>query len=129
MPPPPAKKKRVALQEPPTALLSRLLPRVEGYTLLDTARVVFESAKVRELAGCDAVPARIDLAAAARMELRYTPCLLAFGRLVKRLGEGWLPAQRPRTEAELEELAELLLDKICRAGSEAAGRQQQSPAG
>ena len=45
------------------ALLKRLQPRVEGYTLLDTARVVFESSKVRALAGCDAVPARIDSAA------------------------------------------------------------------
>ena len=73
--PPPPKKKKVTVQEPPTALLKRLQPRVEGFDLLDTARVVFDAAKVPLYRA--AVQCRVLLLAPRPMELLRCSWLVA----------------------------------------------------
>ena len=86
------------------ANLLALVPRCGSMTKMQTARVIFEEARVRTLADCEDIPS--DAAMAGR-EFRYeSRCDEALERLFNVIGKRMLPIKPPKDGRALERTAE-----------------------
>ena len=91
-------------------LLTKLVPRDASMTALQTVRLFFDEASVRELAGCAEVPPEsVTAGHEARYTGRYTG---AIQRLILIVGDDWVPPRPPRHEAALEEVVEAVFELV-----------------
>ena len=110
-------------------LLTQFTP--PGSSQVAAARVIFEQLEVREAARCAAVPPEADIQQDQqhRLAIRYD---MALGRLREGLGSRWqagrFHAANPQSVADLERLAEELLDAVITSPKQPATPGQQ-PAG
>ena len=106
-------------------LLTKLVPRDASMTALQTVRLFFDEASVRELAGCAEVPPEsVTAGHEARYTGRYTG---AIQRLILIVGDAWVPPRPPRHEAALEEVVEAVFELVRAHG--AAGARPGAAAG
>ena len=102
------------------ASLARLTP--PRWSAMQVAAIVFDTARVREIADCEPVPAEV---AGEREQLLTARYERAFRRLCEAVGDQWLPRKPPATPEQLYEHTEVKLDG--RGGAGGGGRAQASP--
>ena len=90
------------------AVLAKLTPASGDQ--LETARALFSSERVRQLADVDQFPLEVPDADRRRVVVRYS---MATDRLVAAVGSDWVPRQRVTTEDEMFEAVERA-DVACR---------------
>ena len=99
---PPAFGKRPKVAE--DADLAAFVPRCGTLSKLDTARIILESARVRKMADCEAVPSDEDAVGSEhRFERRCSKALLV---LWQAIGKSMVPSKPPKNKVALEDLAE-----------------------
>ena len=92
------------------ANLLALIPRCGTMTKMQTARVIFEEAKVRTLADCDDIP---DDAVMAGREFRFeSRCEEALERLFNVIGKRMVPVKPPKNRRALERTAEGIFSAV-----------------
>ena len=99
---PPASGKRPKAAE--DADLAAFVPRCGTLSKLDTARIIFESVRVRKMADCEAVPSDEEaVGSEQRFERRCSKALLILWQVI---GKSMVPSKPPRDKRALEDLAE-----------------------
>jgi len=78
-------------------------------TKLEAAAILFKEAVLRDAVGVPEPPAEIDTEEVAAMEFRYSKALK---RLREKVPEGWVPAKKPKTTADLRMVREAALEAL-----------------
>jgi len=104
--PPESKRPKVAED----ASLAAFVPQCGTLSRLDTARIIFESKRVRKVAFCDAIPSDEEAAGSEhRFERR---CSNALQELWRAIGKSMVPKKPPSNKRELEDMAESIYEAV-----------------